>query len=185
VCSSDLTPLGKVTLKKAIYKPVLDALATFEIKTIGEVESYCKQHNINLEQIVQAILVLSSTGFVAPVEENSRIENSNSQSENFNTYLLNEAVSNQEYEILSSPVIGGAIQIGEMGLLFIHALKQGNKTPRDCAKFIFNILKEQRQNLKIKDQPLVKSKDALTVLTRDAKKFIDQQQALLAALKII
>ena len=179
------TQLGKVPLKQTIYKPVLDALATFEIKTIGEVENDCKHHKISLAQLVQAILVLNSTEWVVPVDDDSSIKNSISKSENFNAYLLNEAVSNQEYEILSSPVIGGAIQIGRMGLFYIHALKQGNKTPRQCAKFIFNTIEEQGQTLKLKDQPLDKSADALKALTLDAKRFFNQQQVLLAALKII
>jgi len=179
------TNLGKVKLKPAIYGPVLDALATYQPRTIGEIEAHCKNQKISLEQIIQAILVLSSTGMVAPVGENSSIEKSNSQSENFNAYLLNGAVSNQEYQILSSPVIGGAIEIDKVGLLFIHALKQGNKTPRDCAKFILNTVSEHGQAFKVSGQPLDEPKDALKVLTVDAKKFFDQQQALLAALKII
>ncbi len=179
------TELGKVTLKLAIYKPILDALSGYQIRTIGEIEADCKSQKISLEQIVQAVLVLSNQGFIAPIEKNKRINKAYPQTERLNTYLLDKAASNQNYEVLASPVMGGGIAIGSKEQLFILALRHGNITPQDCADFIWNTLTAQGHTLQFQGQALDKPEDALTRLTSDTKNIFDKHHNLLKALKII
>ncbi|HIK70831.1 MAG TPA: hypothetical protein EYF99_12705 [Pseudomonadales bacterium] len=179
------TSLGQIKLYQAIYNPVLNALAEFQIKTIKQIEMHCREAKISLDQITQAILVLCSKGFIVAIQDDHTNNKVNAQTDRLNAYLLERATRNQEGDVLTSPVTGGAINFSYLGLLFILALKKGKKTPKASAEFVWNRIKKQRGSIYIGDKLVRDAGSAKAELAISAQNFYEKENDLLKAMKII
>jgi len=179
------TSLGQIKLYQAIYNPVLNALAEFQIKTIKQIEMHCREAKISLDQITQAILVLCSKDFIVAIQDDHTNNKVNAQTDRLNAYLLERATRNQEGDVLTSPVTGGAINFSYLGLLFILALKKGKKTPKASAEFVWNRIKKQRGSIYIGDKLVRDAGSAKAELAISAQNFYEKENDLLKAMKII
>ena len=180
--------LGEATMQESIYNPILDQLADHKIKTLGQLEQALKNpangHDINFVQLLQAVLILSSSGVLQPAQDQTTINKARKQTDRLNHHLMKKARSQNELSFLASPVTGGGIQVSRFHQLFLLAHREGHQTPNDWAAFAWNLLALQNQRLLKDGQPLENPDDNLAELTRQAQEFADQQLPVLKALQI-
>lgn len=179
------TPLGEADLSEAIYTPLLDLLADHKPRSIGDIESALKDKGVNLAHVVQAALLLTASGSLAPVQEQSSISRAKKGTDKLNAHLVRRARGSGEIMYLASPVTGGAFQIGRFPQIFLLALKAGRKTPADWAAFAYEILAAQGQKI-IKDGKMLENdEDNLVELTTQATDFAENGLPILRALAIV
>jgi hypothetical protein len=176
--------LGELTLQERVYKPILDVLADHQIKTIGEIEQAISAHNINLAQLIQAILILAGMNVINSVQADAVMQQAKSKTEKLNNALYQKARNHAEISFLASPVTGGGIAVGRFVQLFLLARQQGKQQPTEWAQFVWDVLKAQRQ-LIIKDgKTLQTEEENLAELNEQAKQFAEKQLVIFQALGI-
>lgn len=177
--------LGKAMLNGAVYEPILDFMADLKIKSIGQIEEALKSRGVALTQIMQAIMILVSTGQIALVQDESAIAKAKKQTDKLNQYLLRKTFSSEEINFLASPVTGGGVAVGRFQQLFILALIKGKRNMDDCIQFAWQVIATQGQKI-IKDEKLLQSEqENLEELTKLAKTFFEKQLNVLKALQVL
>ncbi|MFZ2725576.1 MAG: class I SAM-dependent methyltransferase [Methylococcaceae bacterium] len=176
--------LGESTLQERIYSPILDCFASYQIKTIAEIEQAISSHNISLAQLTQALLILAGMSVIATVQDDEVIEKALPQTQRLNTYLCEKARNNGEITNLASPVTGGGISIGRFGQLFLLARAKGIQQSSAWAQSVWEVLKLQKQ-LIIKDGVTLQSEaENMAELIAQAQNFEEKILPILQALKI-
>jgi SAM-dependent methyltransferase len=180
--------LGEATMQEVVYSPILDLLADHKPKTLAQIEQALKAaeagKNISFAQLLQATMLLSSTGALAAIQEDAEIAKARKMSDRLNTHLMQKARSSNELAYLASPVTGGGVNVSRFHQLFLLARQQGQKQPFDWAGFAWNVLAMQGQRLVKEGQALESAEDNLAELTSQAKAFAEKQLAVLKALQI-
>jgi len=176
--------VGEVTLQAAVYNPLLDALADYQPKTLGQLEALVKDQGVSFEQVVQATLLLSGAGHVAAVQEESLIPSAKKHTDQLNAHLLLKARSNSDIGYLASPVTGGGIAVGRFAQLFLLAIRQGKSQPAEWALLVWQILAAQGQRLSGEGRILETPEENLAELTLQAESFALKRWPLLKALQI-
>lgn len=175
---------GGAGLAEAICTPILDLMADFKIRTIGEIETALKG-TIGFEQIVQALVLLTSVGGLAPAQDAATIAKAKKRTEKLNLHLMASARSSGDIAYLASPVTGGGVQVGRFNQLFCYALKQGRKTPADWVNFVYQWLSAQGQRLLKEGRVLETEEENRAELLRQAEEFNTGLLPVLKALEIV
>ena len=174
--------LGEATLQEEVYKPILDLLADHKPRSIGEIELALKDQKIQLNQVVQAVMLLSGMGHLFAVQEvtpqNSKKANS------LNMHLMQQARSSKDVIFLASPLTGGGHEVHRFQQLFLFAYKNGKKSPEDWAQYAWSVLSAQNQKLLKLGQVLESAEDNLAELKALAQVFVEKQLPVLKALHI-
>lgn len=177
--------LGEATMQEAVYAPILDALADHKVKSLAQLEIGLKEKNINFSQILQAVLVLSSTGAILPVQTDSNIAKVKERTQTLNKYLMHKARASSELNYLASPLSGGAIVVPRFHQLFLLALKQkDSKEAAQLANFVWQILATQGQRLVKEGKALTTAEENIAELTQQATEFLAKHMPVLKALGI-
>jgi Predicted methyltransferase regulatory domain len=180
--------LGEATLQEAVYEPILDLLADHKPRTLGQLEQALKQteagQSIAFAQLLQAIMVLSATGAVLPVQDDASIQKARKRTDKLNTFLMNKARSSNELSYLASPVTGGGITVPRFQQLFLLARQQGHKTPAEWASQTWSILASQGQRLVKEGKAIESAEENIAELTQQAQTFADEQLPILKALQL-
>ncbi|EXJ15980.1 class I SAM-dependent methyltransferase [Imhoffiella purpurea] len=177
--------LGEADMSENIYAPILDLLADHKPRTLGQVEAALSERGIGFQQILQAAILLTGTGHLAPVQTEQVVNKAKKQTERINTYLCHKARGSNDIGYLASPVTGGGIGVNRFQQLFLLALAEGRKQPVDWAAFVWQILAAQGQKL-IKDGKMLEATDEnIAELTRQAQEFADKSLPILKALQIL
>lgn len=176
--------LGEASMSEAVYSPILDLLADLKPRSIGQVEQALRGANLQFAQILQAIVVLTGQGSLAPVQDDAVMGKARKQTERLNAHLIARARGSADISYLASPVTGGGVSVGRFQQLFLLALSQGRKQPRDWAEFTWQILAAQGQKLLKDGKPIDSAEDNLTELTVQAQAFADRQLPILKALQV-
>lgn len=172
-------------MSEAVYNPLLDYLADHKPRSLTQIEQALKDQNLSFGQIMQAIMVLSGAGYLAPVQDDGVIAKSRKYADKINVHLMAKARASGEVVYLASPVTGGGITVGRFPQLFLHFLSLGKKQPSDWAALTWQIIKAQSQKL-IKDgKTLETDEENLAELTDQATKFAEKQLPLFKAMQII
>jgi len=180
--------LGEATLQEAVYAPLLDQLADHKPQTLGHVEQALKSSEagkvLSFAQVLQAVMVLSATGAIMPVQEEALIAKAKKHTDRLNVYLMHKARSSNELSYLASPVTGGGVSVPRFQQLFVLAKLQGHKQPADWARFVWNVLAMQGQRLVKEGKTLETEEDNLAELTQQAQDFAKKQLLILKALQV-
>lgn len=178
--------LGEATMQEAVYKPILDMLADYKPKTLGQMEQAFKAADlpIGLAQIQQAIMLLSATGAILAVQDDAAAVKAKKHCDRINTHLMQKVRASNELSYLASPVVGGGIPVPRFQQLFLLARQQGHKQPADWAQFVWGILAAQGQRLRKEGATLESETDNLTELTAQATVFAEKQLPVLMALQV-
>lgn len=176
--------VGEATLNEAVYGPILDALADHQPKTLGQIEEAVRIRNISFGQLQEAVVLLSGTGTLLPVQEDAHIESARKTSERLNASLIHKARSSNELSYLASPVTGGGIVVNRFQQLFLASLGQGKKHPAEWAQQVWQIIAAQGQKLVKEGKALETAEENLAELTIQAQTFADKQLPILKALQI-
>lgn len=176
--------LGEGSMNASVYEPIISELADHKPITLGQLESALIS-NLNLAQILEAIMVLTGIGHVMPVQDDVNSSKLRKQTERINHHIIVKARSSGDIGYLASPVTGGAIPVGRFHQLFLLALATGKKQPEEWADFVWVQLSAQGQNL-IKDgKPLERAEENLAELTAQAQAFATKTLPILKALQIV
>ena len=177
--------LGEANMDEKVYNTILDAISDYKPLRLGDLARRIRSAECTEQAIIEATIVLSSSGHVMAVQDDHSIEQSQASSDKLNAYLSHKARSSEDIQHMSSPVTGGGIGIGQFGQLFLSAVKAGRKTPEECAEYTWGVYASQGKNL-IKDGvTLVTPEDNLSELHIHAQSFHAKSLPVLRGLKII
>ena len=179
--------LGEATLTETIYNPILDVLANHQVQTVGDIEqSLAKQKvDVNLGQLLQAILVLGGLGHLYSAQEGTHVSHSAKHTQALNRHLMQLARSNQDINVLASPVTGGGLPVSRFGQIFLLSMANGKKDPKQWADDAWQWLEMQGQRLLKDGQTLQSKEDNLKELNEQAATFATKQLPILKSAKII
>ncbi|MDB5458797.1 MAG: methyltransferase [Caulobacteraceae bacterium] len=149
--------LGEATMSSEVYHPILDALADHKPRTLGQIHQAVAS-SLNIAQIMEAALVLSSAGHLAPVQDEKTIQKAKPKTARLNGYIQSRARGSGDINFLASPVTGGGVPVPRVGQLFLMAQTLGARTPSEWAAFAWQIFSAQGQKL-IKDNVVLESAD--------------------------
>ena len=177
--------IGDVSLKADVYNIVLDALEKSPKTSIGILEESLKAMNIDMSVLLQALIVLMAKGAVRPAQSDKAEESSQETSDRLNARLLDHARSGFEIQFLSSPVTGGGIPVNRFDQLFILALKHKYKTTKELAKYAWDCMSLEGQQLVVKGKTIESDSENLRELEAMASDFQDKRQHLFKLAKVI
>lgn len=165
-----VTAVGEVNLREAIYKPVVEALAKAPdcSATVGELMAATQAGSLTLENVWEALLVLSGTGFVSPASPSATPDADAAAAAALNAVLLERAQVSAGVGFLAAPKLGGGIAVSRIEQLFVRALQLGEKDP---VAYVWGILSSQRQRVVAKGQAIESEKDNRAELKRIFAKF--------------
>jgi SAM-dependent methyltransferase len=176
--------LGEIVLLEKIYNPVLDALESYEVKTVGQLQAELAPQGIDLSQLLQTVMVLIGAGCLTPVQADGAITKARKQCDALNMHLLLKARGNNDVATLASPVIGGGVAVNRFQQLFLLALKEGKKQPDEWASHAWSTLAAQGQKIVKDGKALETPEENLAELREQARQFADKHLAVLEACKI-
>jgi SAM-dependent methyltransferase len=177
--------LGEVTLHGSIYNPILDVLGDHQVKSLFQLESALAGQAITFGQLLQAVIMLISVGYVLPVQDDDAARHARKSCDALNAKIIHSARSTGELGYLASPVVGGGISCGRMPQLFLLARRDGHKNPADWANFAWSILAMQNQRLVKDGKTLETPEENVADLTAQAEIFATKQLPILKALQIV
>lgn len=177
--------LGEGNLSPEVYNPILDVLADYRSRTIGELEAAIQNSHIHFGQLMQALMLMTGAGYISTVQDDAVIEGATPQTQRLNAHLINKARGAAEIHYLASPVTGGGVQVGRFQQLFLLALDQGKKTSEELAQFVWQILSAQGQLIVKDGAALQGAQDNLAELSQQATQFLQKQLPVLLALKVV
>lgn len=176
--------LGEATLEQSIYEPILDVMADNKPITIADLQKKLASTEMTFPQIVEALIVLSSSGTVAEAQEESKIKKAKQQTKKINSYLIDRSRSRGDAGFLASPVTGGGIPVGRFQQLFLDAFQKGHKTPEEMSNSVWELLKLQNQRILQDGKTLESDEENLKHLIELAATFLREQKPVLDALDI-
>ncbi|RWI50298.1 MAG: methyltransferase domain-containing protein [Mesorhizobium sp.] len=179
------TTLGEIELPERIYDPIIDALSrsNYEPKRIEELVALPQLRTLNVNEIVEALIVLTGAGFVSPAQTPTK-QNS-ARCNKLNRHIRRRALGGTELTHLASPLTGGGIFVPHVYQMFMLALEQGKGTAQDLACFVWEFLDGVGERL-IKDGQRVEAKEEnIKEFTAMANTFLNRKRPLLQALAVM
>jgi SAM-dependent methyltransferase len=177
--------LGTATLSEPIYKPIIELMGDYQIRTLGEIEQALRESRISLPNLHQAVMVLTEKGAMGPAHDESTIAANRPRTEQLNRVLLERARGSADIAYLASPVLGSAIGVTRFPQLFMLAIQAGKSTPQEWAAYAWQILKSQQQVI-AKDGVALQGDEAnLAELTTQATELRDHRLIVLRALGVL
>lgn len=174
--------LGEADMNASVYGPILDLLADYKARTLGQIE---QATGVKFSNLVQTVLLLTGGGHLVHVQSEDAINRARKHTERLNAHLIQKARSHTELSYLASPVSGGGIMVNRFYQLFLLALSQSRKQPADWAQFAWQILSVQNQKLVREGVTLDSPEDNLAELTRLAHTFASRHLPILKALQVV
>ena len=176
--------LAEAHLHEGVYAPILDALADYQPKTIAELEQMLVRNDITLGLLVEAVIVLSGSTAMQPVQDAEGSRKAKPYSDRLNSYLMELARASAEVGQLASPVTGGGFGVNRLEQLFLLARAQGRRQPGEWAQAAWQLLQAQGQRIRKEGMRLETAEENLAELTRQAQAFAEKRVPILKALGI-
>ncbi len=129
-------PLGELSLKEEIYKPVLAALAdnNYAPKTVEELEDHPLLETLDSAPLLEALTVLTGAGYAHPAQDAAAAESAAPACARLNAALLERAAQGETSPALASPVLGGGVFLPRLEQLFLLSHWRGGDGPKDWAE---------------------------------------------------
>lgn len=174
--------LGEATLTESVYAPVLRELADYRPRRLGELETLFADKGPTLAQLIEVATVLLGAGHLQLAQADPAAVADTCAA--LNTELMTQARAAGHAAYLASPVTGGAVSVGRFAQLFLLARQHGEQTPKDWARFTWELLAKQGQRL-IKDGAAIDApEDNLAELESQASTFAEKTLPILTALGV-
>jgi len=177
--------LGEADMSPIVYTPLLDMLADYKIKTIGQVEAALKDQGIQLAQLLNALQILIGNGSVQLVQEDAVIHKAKKTTEKLNSYLKNKARGSAEANYLASPVLGGGFSLNRFQQLFMLAIESGMKQPDAWADYACQLLTALGQKIIKEGKTLETPAENLAEMQAQAKLFAEKGLPLVKSLQLL
>lgn len=178
-------PAGQATLTESLYTPILDVLADFKPRTLGQIESALSATGLQIVQIVQCVIVLVGMGSLSAVQSSEISEKILDNTRKINFDIMKKASESGDIGYLASPLTGGGVMVGRFNQIFLLAYLQGKTTTDEWAEFAWTIIRGLGQALLKDGAPIQDPKDNLQELKRQADEFSKKQFPMLKSLLII
>jgi len=181
--------LGEATLQEVVYGPVLDQLADYKPKSLGQLEQALRVDDagksISFAQLTQAVMVLAAAGAVMAVQPDAVVTKARKRTDALNVHLMQKSRSTNELGYLASPVTGGGVGVPRFSQLFLLAMKNGQKQPQDWAAYVWQVLQVQGQRLLKEGKTLESAEENLAELNQQARDFAEKHLPILKALQVV
>jgi len=109
------TSFGKLQLQENVYKPILEFLRDEGVASLDQLEQVMSSHNINLQRLIQAILVLIGMGYVYSMIDG--IDPSSAQ--RFNSMAIQQSFEDDAINFLCSSIIGNGVNVNRLEQWFL------------------------------------------------------------------
>ena len=172
---------GEGSLNADVYQPLIDLMADFKPRSLGEILESLK--GLSLPQISEAAMVLCGIGHAAPVAEQEVQDAAMETTRRLNQRFAELARNNAEISVLASPVIGGSVPADRFEQLFVEGYWQGKKDAPSLADHALVYLDAQAQRIVRDGMPLADTENRQELITR-AEAFLAGRLAVLQALRI-
>ena len=180
--------LGEVALEEAVYKPLIDLLASerFAAKRVADLEGDATLKGLTFPRLVEALMVLSGGGHAHPVQPTPVVDASKSRTSALNRYICERATHSGDISFLASPVIGGGIPVPRFHQLFLRARERMKSSlPADWAKDAWNVLSAHGERLVIGGKAVEQPEQNLAELSRHADDFATKRLPILQVLQVV
>ncbi|PJG86045.1 class I SAM-dependent methyltransferase [Conservatibacter flavescens] len=165
---------------------ILDILADKKPHSVNEIwEAVNKEHIVNEQLLFVLLTLLYTKQDLVLVQEQEQIDSVKERCHALNQYLFELAQSSSETPYLASPVTGEAVICGQIDALCAFGVTKGLKSPKELAKFIWDIFKPQGTALRKENKILQTDKENLAELESLADKFNKETLPMLRQLGII
>jgi len=163
--------IGTANMSEAIYAPILDLMSDHTSRSIESITAHVKDKGVLLPQVIQATILLIGSGHMASVQDDKQIANAKETTKKLNQALLERARFSTDISFLANPVTGGGVAVNRFQQLFLLALSQGKKQPKEWAQAAWEILAAQNQRLLKDGKALESAQGNLEELTKQAETF--------------
>ena len=177
--------LGEAKLNEGVYVPILDLLADYKPRTLGQIEQALQGKGIVFAQVLQAAMILIGKGDVGVVQEDAAAAKARRSTDKLNLHLMNKSRGSNDIVYLASPLTGGAITVNRFQQLFLLARSQGKKSPSEWAQLSWQYLAALNQRLTKEGKTIESAEENLAELTRQASEFADKRLPILMALQVV
>ncbi|MDP1787573.1 class I SAM-dependent methyltransferase [Nitrosomonas sp.] len=176
---------GEATLNENVYRPILNLLADYKPRSLGQIEHEMKNEGLVFAQVLQAVMILAGKGDLGFVQEDTIINKAKRITDKLNLNLLNKSRSSNDIAYLASPITGGGISVNRFQQLFLLARNQGSRHPEEWAKFVWQHLEIMNQRLTKEGKNLSTREENIAELTHQAIEFSEKRLPILKALQIV
>jgi SAM-dependent methyltransferase len=178
--------LGKATMSKDTYSPVIDALASDNLrpKTVAQLAAPTGGAGVPLPSLLEVITILVGAGHAQPAQDDETVAKARPACARLNAHLIERARDREEVSHLASPVTGGGVAAPRFHQLFLKSLASGKQQPADWAQYVWSVLAAQGRRLVKDGKAIEKPEDNVAELTRQAQEFATRRLPVLRALGI-
>ena len=99
--------LGEADISGNRVTPVMDLLADYRPRTLGEIETALAGAGATIAQVYEMVMILAGKGDVTPVQSDDAQAAAKPATERLNRFLMDRARGSAELPLLASPVTGG------------------------------------------------------------------------------
>lgn len=176
--------LGEADISNSLATPLIDLLADYRPRTIGEIETALGGQRVTIAQIYEMVMILAGKGDLTPVQSEEAQASARGASDKLNRFLMDRARGGGELQLVASPVNAGAFVIPRFHLLFLLARLDGAKTPTEWADRAWQSLSVSGLRLMKNDRTLETPEENCAELARQAAEFAEKRLPILQALQI-
>lgn len=152
-------PIGEVSFKESLYKPIVEALSDFRVHSIDELARQLCTEKLQFAQLAQALTLLFSINVLVPAKDaDQEIEAAQASCQALNTELLERARRGGEITYLASPVTGMGVALSRFQQLFLLALRTGARSAHEIARYAATMLRAEGERL-LKDGAAISSQE--------------------------
>jgi hypothetical protein len=173
--------LGEADLQAPVYQPIIKQFASKQNapKTLKEVLSALP--DLNYTQVLQAVIVLTSMGAIAPCQGEATVKQVRKTCDALNINICERAQFGTVIGHLASPVMGAGINVNRIDQLFLLALFRKNTNP---CHFVWSILNTAGEALVIAGEVIQGAEANIAEIQKRLKTFNDKTLPILKAVGI-
>lgn len=174
--------LGEARLQEQTYRPILELLADYRARSIGEIERGVEHHGIPPARIGEALMILVGIGALHPAQEEAAAVHAMPSTAQLNARICRRARYGNDISCLASPVTGGGVPVGRIEQLFLLARSQGHADSDAWAAAVGSMLEGQGERMVDEGRPVESAQRQLEMLVEQAKEFESGRLPVLQAL---
>lgn len=178
------TILGKVSLNKNIYQPIIDFLDGKSWVAISEMALKLKD-KVNLDQIFEACILLTAKGVLCLVQDEQVIKSSKLATDKLNSFFCAHSQFGPRVDFLTSPVTSTALYVTRFEQMFISVLKDNYNTADKIASHVWKKLKSQDEKIVSEGKVLESDQENIQFIEEQASQFLKDKLPILVKLQII
>lgn len=177
------TALGKASLSKDIYKPLIECLEGKTSMRISEINRLLG-NKLSLTQLFEAIIVLAGKKALCIAQETHLSQRAIPKTKSLNNYFIQRSGYEQKVSFLVSPISATGVHVSRFYQLFLDVWKENSANSIALAESVWAKLKSQDEKIITNGEVLQTEEDNLQHLTKLATVFIEHTLPELKRLQI-